>query len=433
MAPVDPFAKRKKCLRTMAWELSVLCGVDVALVISTADGDAGGKEDAWESREGVMARYRALPPETRARHTHLAYLEEKLGKEVAKLARVRRGGPVVLRDAALDLDGVASTAEDARRLLDASIRAVDVRRAALGMPAHGGGDGGVLVHEGVAPVSSAPGVVVDGGDYHHHLPQHGGDADGHDAFWDNDGGGFQFQPFTCGAAGDVQPGGYGFQFQEQCATTTTGGGTGMDGYYYDRQLPPAMYGYSSSSHAVADAYPYYQVPRHAPQPNPNPALMWRSAAADAPRHGMVPDEYTSAGTGLISYYNYMVDTPAAPNASLQNNGGGGMSFATGATSGDFVYDSPPALSLATGNDIGGGSGGGNFISAPPTAPFAGDNFAYGTPAQTLAVSYGGELTDDGCYDAAEWQLRRDGGGQEPLEQLHYLSDLEDTQLHLWGN
>ncbi|CAO2188675.1 unnamed protein product [Urochloa humidicola] len=117
-----------------------------------------------------------------------------------------------------------------------------------------------------------------------------------------------------------------------------------------------------------------------------------------------------------------------------------MAFATAATSGNFVYDSPPALSLSTGNDISGG--GGDIISAPPTAPIAdstggaGDNFAYATPAHPLAVSYGGELTDAGWYeyDVAEWQQPwRAGGTQEPIEQLHYVSDLEDTQLHLWGN
>ncbi|CAL5012202.1 unnamed protein product [Urochloa decumbens] len=409
MAPRDPFARPKKSLQKKAWELSELCGVDIALVVA-----GGGVPAAWESREGVMARYRALAPEA---------------------------GPVGLRvNAAVGmlLDGAAATAEDAWQLLDvidAAIRAADARRAALGMPADGGEDGagnGVVL-EGVAPLDSVPGVI-DGGDYDY-LPHHGGA--GEHAIWG--GGNDGFQPFTCGATAEImRPGGYGFQFQEQC-DTGGGGGAGMDSYCYNLQMaPPAMYGdsSSSSSHVVADANPYYQVLRHAPQPNPNPnsnlAPMW-SAAAD-----MVPAEYTSTNTGL-SYYNYMVDTPAAASFSLQGNGGG-MSFATaGATGGDFVY-SPPELSHATGNDIG-GVGSGNFINAPPApiAPLAnttggaGGNFTYATPAQPLAVSYGGELTDAGWY-ASEWQQpRRDVGGQEPIEQLHYLSDLEDRQMHLWGN
>ncbi|CAL4998534.1 unnamed protein product [Urochloa decumbens] len=432
MARGDAFDRRKKSLQKMAWELSELCGVDVALVVAAAA--AAGVPAAWESREGVMARYRALAPEARARHTHRAYLEAKLGKEEATLARVRQAGPVGLRvDAALGmlLDGAAATAEDARQLLDvidAAIRAADARRAALGMPADGGEDGagnGVVL-EGVAPLRSVPGAI-DGGDYDY-LPHHGG-AGEHAIWGGNDG----FQPFTCGATAEImRPGGYGFQFQEQCDTS----GAGMDGYYYNLQMaPPAMYGdSSSSSHVVADAYPYHQVLRHAPHPNPNLSPMWSAAAAD----DMVPAEYTSTNTGL-SYYNYMVGTPAAASASLQGNGSG-MSFATaGATSGNFVY-SPPELSLATGNDIG-GVGSGNFINAPPApiAPLAnttggaGGNFTYATPAQPLAVSYGGELTDAGWY-ASEWQQpRRDVGGQEPIEQLHCLSDLEDRQMHLWGN
>ncbi|CAL5006507.1 unnamed protein product [Urochloa decumbens] len=428
MARGDAFDRRKKSLQKMAWELSELCGVDVALVVA----GGGGVPAAWESREGVMARYRALAPELRARHTHRAYLEAKLGKEEATLARVRQAGPVGLRvNAALSmlLDGAAATAEDARQLLDvidAAIRAADARRAALGMPADGAGNGVVL--EGVAPLDSVPGVI-DGGDYDY-LPHH--DGAGEHAIW---GGNDGFQPFTCGATAEImRPGGYGFQFQEQCDTSGGAGGAGMDGYYYNLQMaPPAMYGdSSSSSHVVADANPYHQVLRHAPHPNSNLSPMWSAAAAA----DMVPAEYTCAGTGTgLSYYNDMVGTPAATSASRQGNGGG-MSFATGTTSGNFVYDSPPALSLATGNDIGGGGGGGNFISAPPTIPLAngaGGNFTYATPAQPLAVSYSGELTDAGWY-AAEWQPQRDGGGgHEPIEQLHYLSDLEDTQLHLWGN
>ncbi|CAO2206653.1 unnamed protein product [Urochloa humidicola] len=425
MAPADAFAKRKKSLRKMAWELSMLCGVDVALAVVEDGGDVPA---VWESREGVLARYRALHPEVRARHAHRAYLEAELGKKEDKLARVRQDGAAGLRvrddDAALDhlLDGAAAaTAADARQLLDvidAAIRAADARRAALGMPA----DGAVL--EGIAPVGSAAGV----GDYYL-LPPHHGNAGEEQAIWGNDGGGL-FHP--CGAAAaDMWPGDYGFQFHD-------GGGAGMDGYYYNLQMAaPAMYGdSSSSSHIADDAYPY-QVPWHA-QPNPDPAPMWSAAAADAPRHGMLPmpAEYTSADTGL-SYYDYMLDTPAAAtNASLQGNGAGGMSFtATRAASGNFAYDTPPALSLATasGNGI---CGGGNFISASPSLSVAnatggaGGNFAYATPAHPLAVSYYGvELTDAGWY-AADWQP----AAPQPIEQEqpHYLSDLEDTQLHLWG-
>ena len=97
---VDTFGKRKETLKVKAYELSMLCGVDVALLVAAADGDCDGggtAADVWESTEGaVLARYRALDPEVRARHTHRAYLEGGLGKEEAKLARVRQAEPTSL-------------------------------------------------------------------------------------------------------------------------------------------------------------------------------------------------------------------------------------------------------------------------------------------------------------------------------------------------
>jgi len=151
--------------------------------------------------------------------------------------------------------------------------------------------------------------------------------------------------------------------------------------------------------------------------------MW---SADEPRHDMLLLEYPSADdTGL----NY-ADTPAARGA----QGVGGSCFA----SGNFVY-SPPALSLAMNTTAG------DFVNNAPSAAAAasytmggsGDNFTNAMPAQPLAMSYGGELTVAGRY-AAQWQApphpQRAGGDQRPtIEQLHYLSDLEDTQLHLYGN
>ena len=64
------FGKRKEGLKKKAGELSVLCGVDVALVAAAAAaGDGGAAADVWESREGVLARYRALGAEARAAHS----------------------------------------------------------------------------------------------------------------------------------------------------------------------------------------------------------------------------------------------------------------------------------------------------------------------------------------------------------------------------
>lgn len=366
----------------------------------------------------------------RARHAHRAYLEGELGKAEAKLARVRQGGPVGLRgleDRALD--GVA-TAGEARALLeaiDAAIRAADARRRELGVPAdHDGGGAGVVI-EGIAPqlLNCAAGVVIDGGGCYAYAPHHGPGGFGDDAngqiVWGNDGG---FQPR--GAAHvQMQAGGYGFR---QCSTTS---GAGTEGYH-NLQKATAMYGNSNNGN-LADAFTY-PLPRHDQAPT------WSAAE---PRHAMVPFEYyypSDSDTGLG--YNYTVDTQAASaDASLQGNGG--WSFATGASGNYLTSPWPPALSLAT-DTIGGG--GGNFVDAPPTPAAlahstdrAGDNFNItdATPAQPLAMmSYGGDLTDAGWY-ASQWQWQaapepqRDGGSQQPVEQRHYLNDLEDTQLHLW--
>ncbi|CAL4956939.1 unnamed protein product [Urochloa decumbens] len=424
---VGTFGKRKEGLKKKAEELSVLCGVDVALVVAAGDDDAaaGAAPDVWESKEGVLARYRALGADARARHTHRAYLEAELGKGEAKLARVRQGGPDGLARWDRALDGVA-TAEDARSLLDAidaAMRATEERRRKLGMPDDDGGEdggGAGVVLEGVAPLNFAAGAGAAAGavgdDYLLQVPT-GGDNGGQ-AMWGCRNG-FQFPQ---GGAANVQQAGYGFH--QQCINTG-GGGAGMDGYHH-LQMAPGMYGNTDTYQQHGYGFQYFGggAPsgyQQMQQQQPNLSMMW--GADDEQRRAMVPLEYPSADAGL----NYAADTPAGH--------GGGGSLAMGA-GGNFVH-SPPALSLAMGT---GGCGGvGNFISAPPAGPSyamgasSGDNFTNATLAQPLAMSYGGDMTIAGRY-AEQWQPQRGGGEQRPsVEQLHYLSDLEDTQLNLWGN
>ncbi|CAO2203438.1 unnamed protein product [Urochloa humidicola] len=419
------FGKRKEGLRKKAEELSVLCGVDVALLVADGDGDAGGgaaaAPDVWESKEGVLVRYRALGEEARARHTHRAYLEAELGKGEAKLARVRQGGPDGLARWDRALDGVA-TAEDARGLLDsidAAMRATEERRRKLGLPndSDGGsgedGGGAGIVLEGVAPLSSfaaAAGGAVD--DYLLHAPG-GGDQ----AMWGG-GNGFQFQQ---GGGANVQPGGYGFGQQYATTTNGGGGGAGMEGYHH-LQMGPGMYG-NTDAFQQQQGYGAFQYYGGAPSgyQQPNLSMMW--GADGEQRRAMVPLEYPSADAGLLNYV--AADTPAAH--------GGGVPFAMGG-GGNFVHHSPPTLSLAMGT---GSDGVGNFISAPPAGPSyamaaSGDNFTDATPGQPLAMSYGGDMTIAARY-AAQWQPQRGGEQRPSVEQLHYLSDLEDTQLNLWGN
>lgn len=135
------YGKMQESLMEEARELSILCGVDVALLCAggpgTGDGDGSGAVSTaevavWESEEGVLASYRAILPRPEA-HTLRECLELKLARERAKLAMVRQ-----CRDLCVHLwdDTVSyiSTAEEARALLesmDAAMVAATARREAL--------------------------------------------------------------------------------------------------------------------------------------------------------------------------------------------------------------------------------------------------------------------------------------------------------------
>ncbi|XP_051230537.1 uncharacterized protein [Lolium perenne] len=129
------YAKMTQGLRKKASELSVLTDARVALVCAPA---AGARSPlVWESEGGgVLDRYRALPPEKRARHTHRSYLEAQLGKESATLARARQGachGVLPDWDPALN-DMTREEALEVLRAIDAQLRATGDRMAALGSP-----------------------------------------------------------------------------------------------------------------------------------------------------------------------------------------------------------------------------------------------------------------------------------------------------------
>uniref|UniRef100_A0ACD5WJY8 Uncharacterized protein n=1 Tax=Avena sativa TaxID=4498 RepID=A0ACD5WJY8_AVESA len=124
-----------------AHELATLCGVPVAVVCADLDG---GAPTVVETEPGVLDRYRALPAEKRAEHTHVGYLAGLIGKEKAKLARVRQAGPAALATPHLAMSTM--TAEELRGLLqsvDAALAATAERRRALGMP--GDDDDAVVV------------------------------------------------------------------------------------------------------------------------------------------------------------------------------------------------------------------------------------------------------------------------------------------------
>lgn len=82
------YGKMQESLMEEARELSILCGVDVALLCAggpgTGDGDGGGAVSTaevavWESEEGVLASYRAILPRLEA-HTLRECLELKLAR-----------------------------------------------------------------------------------------------------------------------------------------------------------------------------------------------------------------------------------------------------------------------------------------------------------------------------------------------------------------
>jgi len=85
------FARRKAGLVKKAKELTKLCDVDIALVVCA--GPDGGAPVVWESDPGVVIdRYRRLPADKRAKHTHLDYINGQLGKEEHRLDKKRRQG-----------------------------------------------------------------------------------------------------------------------------------------------------------------------------------------------------------------------------------------------------------------------------------------------------------------------------------------------------
>jgi hypothetical protein len=139
-----------------------------------------------------------------------------------------------------------------------------------------------------------------------------------------------------------------------------------------------------------------------------------------------------------------MNTPAA-HASQQgyagnfiNNAPPLLSHAMG-TGDNFSNNAPPPLSHAT---MGTGD---NFSNnAPPPLSHATmgtvDNFSNNAPAQALAMYHnGGEFVNASGYTTqwpAQQQIQSASSSQQShsgIEQLHYLSDVEDAQLQLRGN
>ncbi|KAG8052242.1 hypothetical protein GUJ93_ZPchr0001g32223 [Zizania palustris] len=240
------FAKRKEGVRKKAWELATLCGVPVALVFASPVGSAMATE-LWESEEGVLDRYCALLPEARSQHTHRRYLEGELGKERAKIAKIRQDGALEPWDNALN-DITPREAQSLLKSIDAALRATSARMRALGLL--DGEDGRLVLH---VPSLVASNAVVPFGNSSQYIGI-GGSGSGSNQLqmiipagyggnrdhcgllsWEDD----TFQPCNADA---VQPG-YGFQ-------CPGGGYLHMDGGYQVQALCGASVHDGMSDHSM---------------------------------------------------------------------------------------------------------------------------------------------------------------------------------------
>jgi hypothetical protein len=350
---VNTFAKRQDGLKKKARELAALCACD-----------GTGAADVWESDAGVVLdAYRHLPSEERAKHTHVAYAEAELYKAETKLVRVRQEGPPAL--APCDAGLYELSLGEAQRVLgavDEALRAVNERRAALGLPLDDDGilglDGGSWLNGFAAPGASdalglaAPSFVgsdlasVDG----YVLRAQGSNTNEQEVMWD---GGFD----PCSAAMNWQPG-YAFQ---QC-TADMGG-------YKLQQMAADMY---ANNHSIG-------------------CLPWDWDALHPTNNGVDGYRFECAGTSN-SYVggmpSYLTQQQVPSNAVVS------LGFPTGLNYVDTAVGQPGVvgdMSLA----------GGNFHWALSPAMANCDNFIDAPQAQPLAVSYNGDMVNAIDY-ASQW-------------------------------
>jgi hypothetical protein len=342
------FAKRKEGLKKKADELSKLCGVRVALVCGA------GAADVWESEAGVIDAYRGVPPEERAKHTHAAYAEVELRKAEGKLVRVRQDGPPAL--APCDAAVYALTLDGAQRLLgavDVALRAVNDRRAALGLPLDDAGGwlngfaapGASDAHGLAAPSFAGSNLVsVDGG----YLPRaQGSNSNEQQVVWESGG----FEPFSF--AMNWQPGGYAFQ---QCAAD-------MDGYKLQKVAADM---YANNSNNSIGRLPSWDASHSSP-----------NAVPMQPAYGF---DRTGAGNSYVGGMSGYLTQQVPSNAIVPLAGYPSLNYVdTVAHQGGDGGRSALAIS--------------DFNAAMSQVMGAGDNFISAPQAQPLAMSYNGDLVN----------------------------------------
>jgi hypothetical protein len=348
---VNTFAKRKDGLKKKARELATLCGLR-------------GRGGCVGVRRGRRPR-RVPPPALRgARQAHARGVRRgravQGGDEACQSAA---GGPPAL--APCDAGLYELSLGEAQRVLgavDEALRAVNERRAALGLPLDDDGilglDGGSWLNGFAAPGASdalglaAPSFVgsdlasVDG----YVLRAQGSNTNEQEVMWD---GGFD----PCSAAMNWQPG-YAFQ---QC-TADMGG-------YKLQQMAADMY---ANNHSIG-------------------CLPWDWDALHPTNNGVDGYRFECAGTSN-SYVggmpSYLTQQQVPSNAVVS------LGFPTGLNYVDTAVGQPGVvgdMSLA----------GGNFHWALSPAMANCDNFIDAPQAQPLAVSYNGDMVNAIDY-ASQW-------------------------------
>uniref|UniRef100_A0A0E0JSN7 MADS-box domain-containing protein n=1 Tax=Oryza punctata TaxID=4537 RepID=A0A0E0JSN7_ORYPU len=429
------YKKRKAGLIKKAGELATLCDIPVAVVCAGPDG---GAPTVWVSPEGredgdVIARYRALPAEKRAKHTHVVYLQEELDKKKAKLAALQQKGPVELAPPDAALNGMSQ--DELQQLLasiDATLLATAERREALGLlagaddAAGGGGrrDADVPPARHGVRCTGTNSAGVHGFQHQaHHAPANAGRLGPATCY--------PFHPYNAGVT-LMQPAYNNVQYMG-------GHGVDMNGYQLQMQMPSngrnngqlAWGGFQPCDATVVQpVYGHLQywgnnVDGNQMQPAPpanggwhNPVGTWGNDDGE-PRNAIVP----SAGDPYMDISsNQMQPAPAANggwhNPGTWNNDGEPCNMPSaghpyidieGDIDGNYIDTTVFDYQTTSTSD--------NFMDAPVQFLTTGTDESIIT---NVAGRNETEFSIDDllqCSDASQHS--------SSLEQLHYLSDLAD--------
>jgi hypothetical protein len=293
------YRRRAKGIKKKADELATMCGVRVALV---CDGGASGvKPFNWQSKEGVLDTYRAVPPKIRAQHTLRNHLESELCKVSAKLARVQQQGPALLSGVGAAL-GDMSPAK-VQELLESSVSATRKRLVALGLPA-----------DGKLQQIAADAVVMEPQLGHGGLPCIGSNAGDMDA-------GFQLQTVPCPGL-EESSWDNGFQQRHNAET-----------------MQPAYGFQQTGENYLGDVHSYGQMqePGYGNYGYGYPDL---TMCYDESCNGVLPAEYYYPSLGMSVGGHFIHGTPAPDQPAIFSGNGG-----------DYINAAPHGYDMGIGGNF----------------------------------------------------------------------------------